>query len=176
MNKNKKRILIADDQPEVRELLTRSLNTAEWNVVARQTGREALAYVVEQTDPVDMVILDMDFGSDEPNGLEVLQQLRQQAPDLPVIILTGKGTVDTAVAAMQMGASSEGSGYGLSICSRIIAAHRGSLRVMSQPGAGTVFRIDLPIDFELASEEARISLQGMPTEASRHPIAEEFME
>ena len=54
MSKNKKRILIADDQPEVRELLTRSLNTAEWNVVARQTGREALAYVVEQTDPVTL--------------------------------------------------------------------------------------------------------------------------
>jgi len=70
----------------------------------------------------------------------------------------------------------KGNGYGLSICSRIVSAHRGTLRVISQPGEGAVFRIDLPIDFELTSEEESIGLQRPLSEASRDPIAEEFIE
>lgn len=68
-----------------------------------------------------------------------------------------------------------GNGYGLSICSRIVAAHRGTLRLISQEGAGAVFRIDLPIDFEISSEEDSIGLQRTSAEASRDPIAEEFV-
>ena len=69
----------------------------------------------------------------------------------------------------------QGNGYGLSICSRIVAAHRGTLRLISQEGAGAVFRIDLPIDFEVSSEEDSIGLQRTATEGSRDPIAEEFV-
>jgi nitrogen-specific signal transduction histidine kinase len=68
-----------------------------------------------------------------------------------------------------------GNGYGLSICSRIVSAHRGTLRLISQEGAGAVFRIDLPIDFEVSSEEDSIGLQRNLTDASRDPIAEEFV-
>lgn len=69
----------------------------------------------------------------------------------------------------------QGNGYGLSICSRIATAHRGTLRVISQPGAGAVFRIDLPVDFEVSSEEDSIGLQRSLPDASRDPIAEEFI-
>ncbi|MGA1194931.1 MAG: ATP-binding protein [Candidatus Latescibacterota bacterium] len=70
----------------------------------------------------------------------------------------------------------QGNGYGLSICARIVAAHRGTLRLISQEGAGAVFRIDLPIDFEVSSEEDSIGLQRTLTDASRDPIVEEFVE
>ncbi|MDA0745935.1 MAG: tetratricopeptide repeat protein [bacterium] len=70
----------------------------------------------------------------------------------------------------------KGNGFGLSICARIISAHRGNLRVISRPGAGAVFRIDLPVDFELTSEEESISLHGTPIQAARHPVAEEFID
>ncbi len=69
----------------------------------------------------------------------------------------------------------KGNGYGLSICARIVSAHRGNLRVMSRPGVGAVFRIDLPVDFELASEAESIGLQGTPLQTARHPLAEEFI-
>ncbi|MDA0709888.1 MAG: ATP-binding protein [bacterium] len=69
----------------------------------------------------------------------------------------------------------QGSGYGLSICSRIVSAHRGTLRLISQEGAGAVFRIDLPIDFEVSSEDSSIGLQGSLPEKSSDPIAEEFV-
>jgi signal transduction histidine kinase len=68
-----------------------------------------------------------------------------------------------------------GNGYGLSICSRIVAAHRGTLRLISQEGKGAVFRIDLPIDFEVSSEEDSIGLQRSLADKSRDPIAEEFV-
>jgi signal transduction histidine kinase len=70
----------------------------------------------------------------------------------------------------------KGNGYGLSICDRIVSAHRGNLRVISQPGAGAVFRIDLPIDFELSSEEDSIGLQGLTLQNPSQPMAEEFIE
>lgn len=70
----------------------------------------------------------------------------------------------------------KGNGYGLSICSRIVSAHRGSLRLISQEGAGAVFRIDLPIDFEVMSEEETIRWQRSSGDGSSHPIAEEFLE
>ena len=68
-----------------------------------------------------------------------------------------------------------GNGYGLSICARIAATHRGTLRVISRPGAGAVFRIDLPVDFEVSAREASIGLQHSVTDISRDPIAEEFI-
>jgi len=70
----------------------------------------------------------------------------------------------------------KGNGYGLSICSRIVSAHRGSLRLISREGAGTVFRIDLPVDFEVISEGETIGWQRPSGDRSSHPIAEEFLE
>ena len=70
----------------------------------------------------------------------------------------------------------KGNGFGLSICSRIVSAHRGSLRMISRPGAGAVFRIDLPVDFELDSGTESIGWSGDPISASRLPLAEEFIE
>ncbi|MDE2888306.1 MAG: ATP-binding protein [Gemmatimonadota bacterium] len=70
----------------------------------------------------------------------------------------------------------KGNGFGLSICSRIVSAHRGNLRMISRPGAGAVFRIDIPVDFELVSESESIGWSGDPLAASRLPLAEEFIE
>ena len=98
-------IVIADDQPEVLDTLTRSLQADGRSVRAFATGREALGYLNEHAREIDLVILDLDFGPDEPDGMAVLGQMRSTAPDLPVIILTGKGTVETAVAALRLGAA-----------------------------------------------------------------------
>lgn len=70
----------------------------------------------------------------------------------------------------------KGNGFGLSICSRIVSAHRGNLRMISRPGAGAVFRIDIPVDFELVSETDSIGWSGDPISSSRLPLAEEFIE
>ncbi len=98
-------ILVADDQVEVLDMLIRSLQDDARSVQAFSTGREALAYLKAHPDDVALVILDLDFGPGEPDGLEILPQMREVVPDLPVIMLTGQGTVDTAVAALRLGAT-----------------------------------------------------------------------
>ena len=68
-----------------------------------------------------------------------------------------------------------GNGYGLSICRRIVSAHRGTIRFRTRGGQGTVFRIDLPIDFEVQSEKESLRLQRSSSETSGSPVADEFI-
>ena len=98
------KILIADDQPEILDLLSESLRGQRKDTVLFERGEPAVAYMREHPSAVDMAIVDLDFGSGEINGLEILRQIREIAPSLPVIILTGKGTIEAAVTAMKLGA------------------------------------------------------------------------
>jgi len=98
-------ILIADDQPEIRDTLAESLVAEGRSVHACGTGREALSYLTDGERPVDLVILDLDYGPGEPDGLEILRDIRKENETIPVIILTGKGTVETAVTALRYGAT-----------------------------------------------------------------------
>jgi DNA-binding NtrC family response regulator len=98
-------ILIADDQPEIRNTLAESLVAEGRSVHACGTGTEALTYLRDGDQSVDLVILDLDYGPGEPDGLEILREIRKENETIPVIILTGKGTVDTAVKALRFGAT-----------------------------------------------------------------------
>ncbi len=98
-------VVIADDQAEVRDMLTASLRAEGREVRAFPSGSEALAHVSRNAEAVEMAILDLDFGPGEPDGLEILRKVREVAPDLPTIILTGKGSVETAVSALRTGAT-----------------------------------------------------------------------
>src|SRR5688572_3265249 len=51
-----------------------------------------------------MVVLDLDLGTGKRSGIEICKELRGAHPDLPIIILTGHGTIDDAVAAVKAGA------------------------------------------------------------------------
>jgi DNA-binding NtrC family response regulator len=98
-------ILIADDQPEIRNTLAETLVAEGRSVHACGTGTEALDYLKNEEKSVDLVILDLDFGPGEPDGLEILREIRKENESIPVIILTGKGTVETAVTALRYGAT-----------------------------------------------------------------------
>ncbi|HJP30826.1 MAG TPA: sigma-54 dependent transcriptional regulator [Candidatus Latescibacteria bacterium] len=99
------RVLIADDQREVRDLLADKLRARGKQIQAFASGRELLSQIATDGEDVELVVLDLDFGAGEPDGLEILTRIREERPNLPVIILTGKGSVDSAVAAVQGGAS-----------------------------------------------------------------------
>lgn len=99
------RIVIADDQPEIREALQETLEATGREVHACATGVQALNRLRDNASNIDLAILDLDFGEGEPDGLEILRLIKDQVPDLPVIILTGKGTVETAVTALRLGAA-----------------------------------------------------------------------
>lgn len=99
------KVLIADDQLAVRVLLEEKLREREKEVLAFSTGTHLVRHLEKNGKGVELVVVDLDFGSSEPNGIEILKQIKQQYPELPVIILTGKGSVEAAVEAVQQGAA-----------------------------------------------------------------------
>ncbi len=102
---NKKSVLIADDQPEMRELLAEKLRGLGKEVLAFPTGQRLIGHLDSRVGEVELVVLDLDFGAGELDGIEVLRQIKERWAQLPVIMLTGKGSIDTAVEAVQFGAA-----------------------------------------------------------------------
>ena len=98
---NKKSVLIADDQPEMRELLAEKLRGRGKEVLAFPTGQRLIGHLDSRVGEVELVVLDLDFGAGELDGIEVLRQIKERWAQLPVIMLTGKGSIDTAVEAVQ---------------------------------------------------------------------------
>ena len=105
VTKSKKLVLIADDQPEMRELLAEKLRGLGKEVLAFPTGQRLIAHLDSGAEEVELVVLDLDFGAGELDGLEVLRKIKKRWAQLPVIMLTGKGSIDTAVEAVQFGAA-----------------------------------------------------------------------
>jgi two-component system response regulator AtoC len=94
-------ILVVDDQPNGRRTLELMLQSFGWDVVCAEHGRHALEML--HTHPVDLVVTDLNMP--EMGGLELLETLRTEGNTVPVIVVTAYGAVETAVAAMKLGAA-----------------------------------------------------------------------
>src|SRR5438094_3424561 len=96
----KPRILVIDDEAAIRDSLRMTLEYEGYDFVAAATGQEGLA-LVEREAP-DLVLLDVKMpGMD---GLEVLDRVRAMNESLPVVLISGHGTISTAVEATKKGA------------------------------------------------------------------------
>ncbi|BFI96043.1 MAG: sigma-54 dependent transcriptional regulator [Rhodanobacter sp.] len=95
-----KRILIVDDEAKMRRILELSLKAMGHAVVEANDGVEALSAVEQQ--PIDLVLTDLRMP--RLDGIGLLAALRERNIDVPVIVMTAYGTIDTAVAAMKLGA------------------------------------------------------------------------
>jgi phosphoserine phosphatase RsbU/P len=101
------RVLVADDQPDVLEAL-------RWLL----TGEDYDAHFVSSTDGVmerlrgesfDLLLMDLNYTRDTTSGregLELIPRVRAHDPALPIVVMTGWGSIDTAVEAMRRGAKS----------------------------------------------------------------------
>src|SRR5215831_13077700 len=94
------KILIADDEPSNRSILSQVLTRKGYMVETANDGREALQKI-ESARP-DLLVLD--YMMPDLSGLEVLKQLRKKEDDTPVIMVTAYGTLERAVEAMKEGA------------------------------------------------------------------------
>ena len=94
-------ILIIDDEAAIRESLETLLAIEGYNVETARNAEDGLAMLA--ASPRDLVLLD--FALPDRNGLEVLDEIRQRDPELPVIMITAYGTVENAVKAIQAGAT-----------------------------------------------------------------------
>lgn len=98
----KKRILVIDDEPAIRELLSEYFVRRGCDVSAVATGREGLAAASET--PCDLILVDVVLP--DADGMEILQQLKARHPKVPVIVMTGIGFDEPLVTeATQKGAS-----------------------------------------------------------------------
>jgi CheY-like chemotaxis protein len=96
-----RRVLVVDDEPVVANSMRRTLSRRGFQVEEAFTGREALTRILNEM--YDLVLLDMKMP--DANGLELLPTIRKHRPKLPVVMVTGYASIDTAVEAIQRGAS-----------------------------------------------------------------------
>jgi DNA-binding NtrC family response regulator len=94
------KVLIVDDEPVVREVLRTVLSRAGYATSEAATAAEGLALFADPA--VDLVLLDLML-PDRP-GLEVLPEMRERRPDVPVVVVTAYSSVESAIAAMKEGA------------------------------------------------------------------------
>jgi two-component system OmpR family response regulator len=93
------RVLVVDDEPNLAELLAMALRLEGWEITVAHTGSKAVT-AAKRSRP-DAVVLDMmlpDF-----DGLEVMRRMRGQFPDVPVLFLTARDSVEDRVAGLTAG-------------------------------------------------------------------------
>lgn len=96
-----KPILVVEDDRQLREALVAAIHSDEQSVVAADNGAAALE--VLRTQSVGMVVTDWQM---QPiDGLTLLQKIRQNYPIVPTVVMTGHGSIESAVNAMQCGAA-----------------------------------------------------------------------
>jgi two-component system OmpR family response regulator len=93
------RVLVVDDETNIAELLSMALRYEGWEASTASTGNKAVS-LAKETEP-DAVVLDImlpDFG-----GMEVLRRIRGHLPDVPVLFLTARDSVEDRVAGLTAG-------------------------------------------------------------------------
>src|SRR5262249_20813921 len=97
------KILLIEDNPDTARLMVRALEAAaqSFEVASVFSARDGLGHLAAQ--PVDCVLLD--YRLPDADGLGCLRKIRDQHPDVPVVVVTGAGSEEVAVEAMKLGAT-----------------------------------------------------------------------
>jgi len=96
----KKTILIIDDEPDIRQSMSDIFSDEGYNVITAEDGNEALSQLEKETP--DLIFLDIWLP--DSDGLKLLPGLKKEHPQVPVIMISGHGTIETAVQATKLGA------------------------------------------------------------------------
>lgn len=96
------KLLLVDDETAFLEAMTRRLNKRDFETYTAASGMEALEFLGENGDKIEVVILDVKMpGMD---GVETLSEIKRKFPLVEVIMLTGHATVASAIDGMKQGA------------------------------------------------------------------------
>jgi len=93
-------ILIVDDEPLIRKSLYEILRIEGYRVQMAETGEEAMGILKKER--IDIVVTD--FQLPKMNGIHLLEEIKHRSPKTEVILITGYGTIESAVTAMKKGA------------------------------------------------------------------------
>ncbi len=100
--KKRYKILIVDDEADIRNLIQGILEDEGYDTIVAANAEQALTAVSEQMP--DLVILDIWLNNSDKDGVEILKILKKKYSNLPVIMISGHGTIETAVSSIKMGA------------------------------------------------------------------------
>lgn len=96
----KKQVLIVDDEPNLRKILAAQLSRDGYEVLLAEDGEQGLAMLRE--NHIDLVVTDLKMP--KVDGMTLLREALREQPELPIVMITAHGTVDTAVEALKLGA------------------------------------------------------------------------
>ncbi|MDE7011077.1 MAG: response regulator [Oscillospiraceae bacterium] len=97
----RKRILVVDDD-NMNLMRTKMILGEEYVVILAESGMDALEKLKNESEKVDMVLLDIDMPG--MNGIETFEHMKDFAADIPVIFLTASGLEEDVVSAIRLGA------------------------------------------------------------------------
>ena len=95
-------ILVIDDEADIRDLVSGILTDEGYEARSADSGESALAAITARRPA--LIILDIWLQGSQLDGLEILEVVRHDHPDLPVLMISGHGTIETAVTAIKRGA------------------------------------------------------------------------
>jgi two-component system nitrogen regulation response regulator NtrX len=95
-------ILVVDDEADIRMLMCGILRDEDYET--REAGNSVQALSAIRSRQPSLVVLDIWLQGSELDGLEILKIIRRELPNLPVVMISGHGTIETAVAAIKIGA------------------------------------------------------------------------
>src|ERR1700732_537451 len=95
-------ILIVDDEADIRDLVAGILQDEGFAARTARNSDEALAAIVARRP--NLVFLDIWLQGSKLDGLQLLDAIKQEHPELPVVMISGHGNIETAVAAIKHGA------------------------------------------------------------------------
>ena len=96
-------ILVVDDEQTINLFVQRVLKTAGYQVLTAEDGHEGLKVLREHPDEIAAILLDLTMP--RMDGLEVMRELRHQASDIPILIMSGYSEQEVSVRCAETGAS-----------------------------------------------------------------------
>lgn len=101
-NNHKEKILVVDDDRNILQVIQMRLESRGFSITKATSAEKALK--LAEQEPFDLAMIDLKL--DDQDGIQLMQDIHHITPDLPVIILTAYGSIDSAVEAMKKGAYS----------------------------------------------------------------------
>ncbi len=103
VSSTKGKILVIDDEAEVREVLRIHLESANYNVIEASDGEEGISMMKTGSNLLQVGMIICDIRMPKVNGIEAIDYLKQNAPSIPIIVVTGYPDADLAVSLLKKG-------------------------------------------------------------------------
>lgn len=97
------RVLVVDDEPDVRKVVKRYLEKAGYEVIEAEDGEKAIAAIKEGENPLLLDVIISDIRMPKVNGVEAINYFQQQWPTVPLIVLTGFPDMEMATGFLKEG-------------------------------------------------------------------------